>query len=195
MAAAVQGTAATPSIQQTPSIAFRMAARRTLRAVMRATGEGGGHGISAGTVHALGSSNSGTRLTATGGAASLYDQGASGGCGILAAVVYVSADAIIRGGDGNVAAPAIFFRHGCEIGCANVELYGGKYSTGSYAKPIQFSPSSDQTWYYHPHTTANAYGGHYSITVNRYRLTLVGNGGWYGGATFTGPDRLLSVLL
>lgn len=148
-------------------------------------GEGGGHGISAGTVHALGSSNSGTRLTATGGAASLYDQGASGGCGILAAVVYVSADAIIRGGDGNVAAPAIFFHHGCEIGCANVELYGGKYSTGSYAKPIQFSPSSDQTWYYHPHTTANAYGGHYSITVNRYRLTLVGNGGWYGGATFT----------
>lgn len=148
-------------------------------------GEGGGHGISAGTVHALGSSNSGTRLTATGGAASLYDQGASGGCGILAAAVYVSADAIIRGGDGNVAAPAIFFRHGCEIGCANVELYGGKYSTGSYAKPIQFSPSSDQTWYYHPHTTVNAYGGHYSITVNRYRLTLVGNGGWYGSATFT----------
>ena len=25
----------------------------------------------------------------------------------------------------------------------------------------------------------------YSITVNWYRLTLMGNGGWYGGATFT----------
>ena len=148
-------------------------------------GEEGGHGIYAAGTYVYGPGNSGTRLTASGGAGSMSYENARGGCGIFGTEIDVSAAADIRGGNGNVAAPAIFSYRSCEFGCVNAELYGGRNASNGLALPIQFDKSVEGIWYYHPHTTVAKDYGHYSITVNRYRLALLGNGGWRGNATFT----------
>ena len=149
------------------------------------SGTSGGHGINAGSVYAYGPGNSGTRMTATGGNAATSNSSAAAGCGIFAGNVYIRTDTNLRGGNGYTAAPAIYFFVSCEIGCVNAMLYGGRNGSYSYAKPVQFSSSSDQTWYYHPHTTLTEYNTYYSITINQYRLRLLGNGGVRGNATFT----------
>ena len=120
----------------------------------------------------------GSGITARGG--NSY-QGA-GGCAVISSHANISADCTLTGGSGNYGGPAVYFGSTGYFDLVNADLTGG---SGLDNAAIQYSSGGSLT--FHPHTTL--YGSIYSlqIRVNRYILTLFGEGGTLNGsnATFT----------
>lgn len=118
----------------------------------------------------------GSGITATGGNAPQR----AGGCAVISSQVYVYADCTLTGGSGYYGGPAVYFGNTGYFGLVTATLAGG---SGLYNAAIQYSDGGSLT--FHPHTTR--YGSIYSlqIRVNRYTLTLFGNGGTRYGSTAT----------
>ena len=142
----------------------------------------GGYGLHADALEVLGLDSSAT-VTAQGGNAS-YSSGNVGGCGVYGGDIYFhNVNCTLQGGRGYTPAPAVLSTASCIFGLVNAVIKSGNvYMT--YA--IQFSSGvQNPVWYKSPHTTVSGTNGNISISINQYTLELLGNGGTYGGATFT----------
>ena len=118
----------------------------------------------------------GSGITATGGSASTSSAyGLRGGCAIWAPEVFVYADCTLKGGTGYIGGPAVYFTSYCQFGIVKASVSGGGKGFNAILSP------NGRTWYYHPHTTRAGTNDSFTISVNRYTLTLDGNGGTLPG--------------
>ncbi len=116
------------------------------------------------------------RVNTTGGNATAANS--LGGSGILAKDVYIDALCAVNGGKGGAYGGAgIYFGNTCEIGAVNATITGG---AGAYGYALQ--NSDGLSWHKNRHTTVSGTEYKVIITVRKYTLDLLGNGGKRGSA-------------
>ena len=118
------------------------------------------------------------------GGSAPYSFGSIGGCGINAIDVTVNASGTISGGNGYSPGPAVYYSSSCNFGLANISLQSGHSSRTSSEIAIM-SDSSAEGWSKDINTTAEKSSSRIEITINKYKVTLYGEGGTRGSATFT----------